>query len=524
MLRKGLILLIIMSSLFLVNSEGDIYSSGSKEKGEGKTGNRLLISHGEIFGKLERPPVLFDHGLHSLKFRTEGCKTCHPVSVEGNFVFDLPFKTVGNDKQSVRDAFHGRCLSCHTKIMEEGKKSGPIRCGDCHRKEFEATGVKYPVFEFDFSLHANHVKKLKKRCILCHHNYDEELVYEEGGEQSCYYCHADQKSRGPSLSVETDLTLKKGLSIKKVSHSRCVNCHLDFSARGEKAGPIECSKCHTGKYKTVLELADIPRPERDQPKKPFILIDDAQMKGVPFDHAFHERNTKTCKACHHETLDACKKCHGMKGRPEGKGITAVNAYHDGFSNVACNGCHNIKKSEQKCAGCHYHLANMDLQAKGPKTKVCAVCHNGRKEGPGQARLIALAELNPRSVPERVTIKVLEREYDPAAFPHLKIIRRLADISNNSKAAAAFHRDVRTICVGCHHRSDAEAEAVKNKPPHCGNCHSQSFDSKNMNRPRLLAVYHRQCMGCHEKMKIKATGCADCHKEKTANARIVQSGG
>ena len=139
-------------------------------------------------------------------------------------------------------------------------------------------------------------------------------------------------------------------------------------------------KCHTGKYKTVRELAEIPRPERDQPKRPFISIEDAKMKGVSFDHAFHEKNTKTCRSCHHETLQACKKCHGMVGSAEGKWINLTNAYHDTSSDNSCAGCHKKSKADKKCAGCHNNLPDMDIQAKGPKKETCTVCHSGKKEG------------------------------------------------------------------------------------------------------------------------------------------------
>jgi hypothetical protein len=118
-----------------------------------------------------------------------------------------------------------------------------------------------------------------------------------------------------------------------------------------------------------------------------------------------------------------------------------------------------------------------------------------------------------AVPEKVTIKILEKQYQPAIFPHRKIVRKLIEISNEDRMATGFHQSINTLCRGCHHQSLPEAEARKNKPPYCRNCHALSFDAQNLNRPRLLAAYHRQCLGCHEKMQLKQTGCKDCHEEK-----------
>ncbi len=110
--------------------------------------------------------------------------------------------------------------------------------------------VKYPVFEFDYQVHDNHDKKLKERniketCDLCHHIYDEELVYERGKEWSCYYCHDTAKQTGPVLAAATRITKKKDFTIRKVSHTRCLNCHLYFTLKEKvdttgkkKAGPL----------------------------------------------------------------------------------------------------------------------------------------------------------------------------------------------------------------------------------------------------------------------------------------------
>jgi hypothetical protein len=152
-----------------------------------------------------------------------------------------------------------------------------------------------------------------------------------------------------------------------------------------------------------------------------------------------------------------------------------------------------------------------------------VCHNGKKEGIAPVKPISSGTLISEKVPEKVTIKILEKEYEPSEFPHRKIIQKLLEHSNESKMATSFHRDMQTICEGCHHQSRADAEVQKGKPPYCRSCHSVTFDPRNMNKPRLLAAYHRQCLGCHEKMGLKQTGCKDCHKEKAVRPKDILSG-
>jgi len=498
-----------------------------------KPDNKIGIAHTEIFGALERPQVVFDHNKHTEALKKEGkregetCDICHPLDKEKDLIlFEFPKKVKKKDKDSVMNAYHDECMNCHKEKSKEKKKTGPVICGDCHIEKLKSIEIKYPIIEFDFQVHDTHDKKLKEKnikdnCDLCHHVYNEELVYEKGKEWSCYYCHDVGQKRGPALAVETRIIKKKDLPIRKVSHTRCLNCHLYFTLKegdtgpkGEKkAGPLVCDKCHTGKYKTVAELEKVPRPDGGQPEKPFIDIENAKMKGVAFDHKYHEKNHKTCRGCHHETLNACKQCHTLTGSRDGKWVNIANAYHDVLSEQSCSGCHRIKKSEKECAGCHGLLPVMDIQTKGPKKETCYICHTGKKEILSTAPL-SVSKLDTQKVKKEVEVKILEKEYEPSKFPHMKIIERLVKTSNDSKLGSYFHRKLETICDGCHHQSRAEAEVEKDSPPYCRNCHSVSFDAQNMNRPKLVAAYHRQCIGCHEYMKLeKPRECKECHKER-----------
>jgi hypothetical protein len=514
-----------------------------------KPNDNIGIARTEVFGKLERPQVIFNHKKHIEAFKKEGkqdwetCDTCHPISDDKTHIlFDFPKKVKGKGSEALMNGYHDECIGCHKDRAQENKKAGPINCGDCHKKDFESVELKYPVFEFDFKNHDDHVKKLKEKigkddCSLCHHTYDinEEdeslaLVYEEGTEEACEYCHEFGKKRGPELTAITRICERKNLPIERASHITCLNCHLYYSkvekpdAKGEKkVGPLECSKCHTGKYRTIEELAKVPRPDRDQPERPFLDIENAKMKGVSLDHKSHQTYTKNCRSCHHETLKACNECHTMIGKAEARGINISNAYHDMLSEHSCSGCHEVKKQDKKCAGCHHAIAPMDLETKDPKKETCALCHTGKKEGLPTPTPLSIAKLDTEKVKKEVTVKVLKNEFEAAKFPHLKIIEKLVKNSNDSKLASYFHPRLQILCEGCHHQSRDEAEAKKDTPPYCRNCHSKSFDTQHVNRPRLIAAYHRQCIQCHKEMDLeKPKECKECHKEIANRPKYIQT--
>ena len=537
MRRTVLFLLIgIMYIILIAVGLGMVYTVGEtvpvKEPPIMKPDNRISIAHTEIFGKLERPQVIFNHKKHEEAFKKEGCNSCHPVNDKQKLLFDFPKQVKGKGEKAVMNAFHDECIECHKQMGRENKKTGPVVCAACHKEEY--TGLKliqYPVVEFDFAFHDNHVKKLKEKigkddCGQCHHTYsfeEKKLVYKEKTEESCYYCHDLDKKRGPEMAAITKVAAEKGLTMRKASHRQCLNCHLEYAKKAkkdEKVGPIECIKCHTGQYKTVAELVKVSRPNREQKEKLYINVENARLKGVSFNHQSHEKYSKTCRSCHHETLKACKECHTMTGKAEGGGINIANAYHEMFSGHSCSGCHNVQKARKECAGCHKNIVPMDIATMSPKQETCGMCHTGKDPLPMPSSL-STAGLSQDKIKE-VTVKVLEKEYDPAKFPHLEIVNKLAKISNDSKLATYFHRNIQTLCEGCHHRSPAATEVQKDSPPYCRNCHMIAFDKKNMNSIRLLTAYHNQCMGCHDAMQLKKGSsiqfveggrCVACHKKK-----------
>jgi hypothetical protein len=115
------------------------------------------------------------------------------------------------------------------------------------------------------------------------------------------------------------------------------------------------------------------------------------------------------------------------------------------------------------------------------------------------------------IPEAVTIKNLEEQYEPVYFPHRKIVRTLLAETREDKLAQYFHRQKGTVCQACHHNSPAAK-----KPPRCYSCHGKPFDDKEPLRPGMKGAYHQQCFGCHKQMGIKKPdplNCKECHQEK-----------
>jgi hypothetical protein len=377
-----------------------------------------------------------------------------------------------------------------------------------------------------------------KKCELCHHTFDatqKKLTYKKDSENSCRACH---KARDE----------KNARSMQKVAHSACIGCHMKLAEKvkaeliqvgrtelteqdKKRFGPFECKGCH-GEHKelTPEEIAKTPRLVRGQkdmmdlslviteegaaPASQLVvtgLTPQVRMKAVPFNHKSHEPRAQFCNTCHHHSLEKCANCHTPTGDPKkGAGVSYERAFHRTEARQACAGCHAAAKQEAKCAGCHQSMSNEMT------TATCAGCHRGPSDGKAVEIPPAPLFQDKEKVPEKLQIKVLEKEYKPAEFPHMKVVNKLVTISNESSLARWFHsaRD-QALCAGCHHRGELQQAAIK--VPKCSTCHNRPFDPNALGRPGLLGAYHRQCTGCHEAMKQKpvALECVKCHPAKEA---------
>ncbi|MDL1970845.1 MAG: cytochrome c family protein [Candidatus Desulfofervidaceae bacterium] len=112
--------------------------------------DEMVIAHKEVFKRLERAPVVFNHEKHVEVLGDEACAQCHHVynEEEGKLVYEEGEETGcadchglkdekmndGSTKPSLMNAYHISCVKCHRKLAKAGKKTGPYTCGECHVK------------------------------------------------------------------------------------------------------------------------------------------------------------------------------------------------------------------------------------------------------------------------------------------------------------------------------------------------------------------------------------------------------
>lgn len=450
--------------------------------------------------EMQRPAVEFDHAAHTAALGLEACARCHLVGEDGQLSPEFVARAGLDRWDRAMDAVHAACIGCHSERRAAAEKSGPVTCGECHVRRAPGVAARAEL-PFDASLHARHALAYPDRCETCHHVRDEEkdaLVYLKGAEAGCPVCHGE-------TAVE-DVP-----SRADASHRACVSCHLLRLRAGSEAGPVRCVGCHDRERHVDIErLEEVPRLMRGQPDRTWVTFAAGTVPAVPFDHIRHEGWTPTCSGCHHAGFEPCDACHTLRGSEKGGGVTLADAFHDPDSTFSCVGCHRAETGETGCRGCHSGGTGVAAESS------CSRCHTGplpRTMGdePPEVRLVE-AELGglpepSDDLPETVVIEVLADRYGPSKLPHGKIVRRLHAAVAESPLATRFHGRIEVGCAGCHHHSP-----VGLRPPRCSSCHGDTAHPTR-DQPALKAAYHRQCIECHEVMKIEALGCTDCHPER-----------
>jgi len=482
------VLLLGVTSICVLSLMG---CSQSDASGRAARHDIVTIDEMTAFGKLERTPVQFPHDLHiqSLKVQKKECTVCHLVMENGRLSSKY-MRLKDTDKKAVMDIYHENCLTCHKEKAVAGTASGPVTCGECHRRKplYQAS---HDSIGFDKSLHYRHLSAYNGHCAPCHHDFNADK------ESSCFDCHGVAES-----------------------HEICVGCHI----KDDNTGPTDCSSCHDKEKRLSIETVNNPpRLERGQPD--FVLLsaheselEASKLKTVPFSHISHEQFTTSCRVCHHQTLRPCNECHTLAGSDKSNGVTLQDAMHSMSSDHSCVGCHNKMKFTTECIGCH------SLMEQGRLSEhACNICHAGPppdRLDAVRAKYKSLDDFRPKrsktrlsfatsEIPDSVSIGILSKKYEPVVMPHRRHVDRLMQNIKGSKIATHFHGHEDIICQGCHHNSP-----VGIKPPLCESCHGIHFDESVLAVPRLKEAYHQQCLGCHQNMNIKEpSDCVGCHAEK-----------
>lgn len=131
-----------------------------------------------------------------------------------------------------------------------------------------------------------------------------------------------------------------------------------------------------------------------------------------------------------------------------------------------------------------------------------------------------------TVPDAVTLNTQNKLFEPFSFNHAKHIQLTKECSychhhttgtlDQDSNCIRCHRnssETKVVsCRGCHQTDPFSATALKEKDP----------KTYHLDKPSLKAAMHRNCIGCHDKMK-GPTGCQDCHKRTKEGDVFYNSG-
>ncbi|MEW6679752.1 MAG: cytochrome c3 family protein [bacterium] len=145
---------------------------------------------------------------------------------------------------------------------------------------------------------------------------------------------------------------------------------------------------------------------------------------------------------------------------------------------SCKACHHRFPEEpaKSCYTCHKKDKKTMLGLQRAYHKNCITCHKEMKKGPTRC----------------TDCHRIKRKDE------LKDICILDNIPGIYGSVTFSHKRHPQECGECHH-------ILEQKPMACKTCHT-----KPGKIPGLKGAYHRKCLACHRKMKVK-NKCVDCHE-------------
>ena len=242
----------------------------------------------------------------------------------------------------------------------------------------------------------------------------------------------------------------------------------------------------------------LPVSGEDIPKR--ILLPNAG-GAVVFSHAGHAVDYNiSCQTCHHESkekrtnVQRCKTCHGVT-----YDAAFVKTHAASINdNAACVTCHHYETAPKKwgherhqselgleCTDCHHKDTSIE-----PEPQSCANCHeSGAPTG-----------------------KKAEAGTPPnqADAVHARCVSCHEGLFANKEKGCATCHTLKPL-----RDTIPQKGAVKLNPmfTNCAVCHDKPAQKLV---PGAMDAYHKQCMGCHEKLGKGPYGkkaCTQCHTGK-----------
>lgn len=449
--------------------------------GPGMDSRRVVrIGMPESLEHFTRPFALFDHEGHAVAGGTAGCPECHGTGSDGIFKSKVVEYSQNDDPEKVTREYHEFCDRCHGKESEK-----PLDCDGCHDTAKLYRASQWTAPEITLAQHDKMIKYVNGDCAQCHHGYAKEKI--DGGERFeflCRACHLSSATPGAQ-------------SMKQVAHTTCISCHIKAIKDVGRGGPTECAPCHPGagaKMKYVVDMSEVPRLEAGQKDSVYLKVEGATMGGVTFNHKGHEEDVRSCRTCHHKSMQDCSNCHTLTEATGGGGMITPEAFMELNSPHSCIGCHERQKKKNRCSYCH---SGMPARA---SDNSCAVCH--AEENPEAAEKKILAAEPDGSVPENLPDSFMVGEgatnFEPVFFPHGMIIKTLRADIGKSSLAGAFHEGHNVICQKCHHTSGESGTYDK-----CSSCHPLKASKAGKGKISMAEALNIMCVECHPDRHKKA---------------------
>ena len=122
---------------------GQDLSSAMTAEGAYPSEQPVYVSISAVFQDLKRPPVRFYHDRHARALGADGCEACHPKDAAGELIYSFPIKENSRTPETLMNSYHNACIGCHNKRRIEGKSSGAVTCGECHRTDAGYHSIEY---------------------------------------------------------------------------------------------------------------------------------------------------------------------------------------------------------------------------------------------------------------------------------------------------------------------------------------------------------------------------------------------